>query len=266
MVRLHVRRPERLSATVAAALLASLIAALGACTGRISAPKDSPVGTTGSLCAGGPPSPGPSYIRRVNRLEYNNTVRDLLGDTSAPADSFPAEEVSLGFDNNAQALSVSPVLAEQYLDAAESLATTAVNTNWATLVPCAPTTTDAAAVDACGQAFIMSFGQRAYRRPLDADDVAALTAAFDAGKATDLATGVRLVIETALQSPRFLYRVELGGAPPAGATVVAARRLGDGVAPLLPAVAQHARRRALRGGRRRQARPRPPTSRRRCSA
>jgi hypothetical protein len=220
MVRLHVRRPERLSATVAAALLASLIAALGACTGRISAPKDSPVGTTGSLCTGGPTSPGPSYIRRVNRLEYNNTVHDLLADTSAPADSFPAEEVSLGFDNNAQALSVSPVLAEQYLDAAESLATTAVNTNWAKLVPCAPTITDAAAVDACGQAFIMSFGQRAYRRPPDADDVAALTAAFNAGKATDIVTGVRLAIEAALQSPRFLYRVELGGTPPAGATVV----------------------------------------------
>ena len=220
MVRLHVRRPERLSATVAAALLASLIAAFGACTGRISGPKDGPVGTTGALCGSGPPSPGPSYIRRVNRLEYNNTVHDLLGDTSAPADNFPAEEVSLGFDNNAQALSVSPVLAEQYLDAAESLATTAVNSSWAALVPCAPTTTDAGAVDACGQAFIKSFGQRAYRRPLDADDVAALTAAFDAGKATDVVTGVRLVIEAALQSPRFLYRVELGGAPPAGATVV----------------------------------------------
>ena len=215
---------------------------------RSAARKTARSGNTGSLCAGGPPSPGPSYIRRVNRLEYNNTVHDLLGDTSAPADSFPAEEVSLGFDNNAQALSVSPVLAEQYLDAAESLATTAVNTNWAKLVPCAPTTTGAAAIDACGQAFIMSFGQRAYRRPPDADDVAALTAAFDAGKATDLSTGVRLVIETALQSPRFLYRVELGRRAAGGRDGREARRLGDGVAAVVPAVAQHARRRALRGG------------------
>src|SRR5882672_2424207 len=103
MVRLHVRRPERLSvrheaqsggvrATVTAALLASLIAALGACTGQISGPKDSPAGNTSSLCASGAPSPGPTYIRRVNRVEYNNTVHDLLGDTSTPADSFPAEE------------------------------------------------------------------------------------------------------------------------------------------------------------------------------
>ncbi len=238
MFRLQVRRPGRLDVrrrarpsrassgpirvrrTTIAALALALAAALGACTGRIGGVKDGTTGNSSALCAGGPPNPGPSYIRRVNRLEYNNTVHDLLGDTTAPADNFPAEEVSLGFDNNAQALSVSPVLAEQYMDAAEALATTAVSTSWTTLVPCAATITGAAAIDACGQQFIMSFGQRAYRRPPDADDVAALTAAFNAGKATDLTTGVRLAIETALQSPRFLYRVELDAAPASGATVV----------------------------------------------
>ena len=194
------------------------------CTGTIGDPRvggtGGTTGTRSALCqGGGTPTPGPSYIRWVNRLEYNNTVRDLLGDTSAPALAFPAEEVSLGFDNNAQALSVSPVLAEQYMLAAEALATTAVTKRWSALVPCAATTTGAAAVDACGQAFITAFGQRAYRRTPDADDVAALTAAFNAGKATDLNTGIRLVIEVALQSPRFLYRVEFGAAPTGGATV-----------------------------------------------
>jgi hypothetical protein len=112
------------------------------------------------------------------------------------------------------------VLAEQYMLAAEALATTAVTRRWSALVPCATTTTDATAVDACGHDFIAAFARRAYRRPPDADDLAALTAAFDAGKATDLQTGIRLVIEAALQSPRFLYRVEFGAAPAAGATVV----------------------------------------------
>src|SRR4029077_5705149 len=99
MVRLHVRQRGGVQATVTAVMLASLIAALGACTGQISGPKDkdTPVGTTGSLCAWGPPTPGPSYIRRVNRLDYNTTVHALLGAPSPPADSFPAEEVSLGF-------------------------------------------------------------------------------------------------------------------------------------------------------------------------
>ena len=72
-------------------------------------------------------NPGPSFIRRLNRFEYNNTVRDLLGDTTQPADDFPIEEKRLGFDNNAEALQVSPVLAEQYMLSAEKLAATAVD-------------------------------------------------------------------------------------------------------------------------------------------
>ena len=220
MFRLQVRGDARRGAagyTGAAAVLLLI----SSCTGTIGGSSgDGTVGGHSSLCRGAAPQPGPSFIRRVNRLEYNNTVRDLLGDTTHPADTFPAEERRLGFDNNADALSVSPVLAEQYMLAAESLAAAAVDAHWATLVPCAPGTTGAAAVDACGRDFIAGFGKRAYRRPLDADDLAPLTAVFDAGKATDLKTGIRLVIATALQSPRFLYRVELGAAPRAGATVV----------------------------------------------
>jgi len=191
------------------------------CTGAIGgSPTEGTVGRKDALCQSTAPSPGPSYIRRVNRLEYNNTVRDLLGDTTQPADGFPAEEKRLGFDNNADALSVSPVLAEQYMSAAETVATAALNGRWAALVPCAANTTDAAAVDACGRDFIAKFGQKAYRRPLDADDSAVLTAVFDAGKTTDLKTGIRLVVETALQSPRFLYRVEFGAVAASGQTVV----------------------------------------------
>jgi hypothetical protein len=199
-----------------------LLFVVGSCTGTIGGPAATggdPVGTRNALCQGRAPDPGPSYIRRVNRLEYNNTVRDLLGDTTRPADGFPAEEKRLGFDNNADALSVSPVLAEQYMKAAETIAADALNNRWSALVPCAAGTTDAAAVDACGRDFIAAFGQKAYRHPLNADDTAVLTKVFDAGKATDLSTGIRLVMETALQSPRFLYRVEFG-ATAAGQMVV----------------------------------------------
>src|SRR4029077_11701863 len=101
---------------------------------------------------------------------------------------------------------------EQYLTAAEQLAQDAVDNHWAALVPCAQTATDVAG---CGQGFIAACGARAYRRPLDADDTPTLTAVFDAGKATDLKTGVRLVIETVLQAPRFLYRLEMGLVPKA---------------------------------------------------
>ena len=65
-------------------------------------------------------------IRRLNRAEYNNTVRDLLGVDFRPADDFPADAPGHGFDNIGGTLSVSPVLMEKYLAAAEKVARTAV--------------------------------------------------------------------------------------------------------------------------------------------
>src|SRR5688500_4389282 len=58
------------------------------------------------------PEPGPSPIRRLTRVEYNNTVYQLLGDTSEPANNFPPDEEAGGFDNQAGVLVVSPLLAE----------------------------------------------------------------------------------------------------------------------------------------------------------
>jgi hypothetical protein len=65
-------------------------------------------------------------LRRLNRAEYNNTVRDLLGVDFQPADDFPQDTPGLGFDNIAGTLTVSPVLMEKYLAAAEKVARTAV--------------------------------------------------------------------------------------------------------------------------------------------
>ena len=55
------------------------------------------------------------------RTEYNNTVRDLLGDTEAPGNAFPADDYSHGFDNIAEVLTLSPLLVEKYELAAQSL-------------------------------------------------------------------------------------------------------------------------------------------------
>ena len=66
--------------------------------------------------------PGRVTIRRLNRAEYNNTVRDLLGVDFKPADSFPSDDVGYGFDNIGDVLSLSPLLLEKYLDAAEAVA------------------------------------------------------------------------------------------------------------------------------------------------
>ena len=72
--------------------------------------------------------PGRVTMRRLNRAEYNNTVRDLLGVDLRPADDFPQDDVGYGFDNIGDVLSLSPLLMEKYLRAAEKLARTAIRT------------------------------------------------------------------------------------------------------------------------------------------
>ncbi|MFN0019685.1 MAG: DUF1592 domain-containing protein [Pirellulaceae bacterium] len=69
-----------------------------------------------------PPDPGRVTIRRLNRAEYNNTVRDLLGVDFKPADDFPSDDVGSGFDNIGDVLSLPPLLMEKYLAAAETIA------------------------------------------------------------------------------------------------------------------------------------------------
>lgn len=72
------------------------------------------------------PDPGRVTARRLNRAEYNNTVRDLLGVDLRPADDFPTDDSGHGFDTIADVLSVSPVHLERYLAAAEKLAAAAI--------------------------------------------------------------------------------------------------------------------------------------------
>lgn len=65
------------------------------------------------------PDPGRVTIRRLNKVEYNNTVRDLLGVTSRPADEFPEDDTGYGFDNIGDVLALPPILMERYLIAAD---------------------------------------------------------------------------------------------------------------------------------------------------
>ena len=72
------------------------------------------------------PDPGRVTARRLNRAEYNNTVKDLLGVDFRPADDFPQDDTGYGFDTIGDVLSLSVVQMEKYLSAAESVARTAV--------------------------------------------------------------------------------------------------------------------------------------------
>jgi mono/diheme cytochrome c family protein len=78
-------------------------------------------GVRTTLEANTPPNVGRVTTRRLNKTEYNNTIRDLLGVDFKPAEDFPADDVGYGFDNIGDVLSVSPLLLEKYLAATESI-------------------------------------------------------------------------------------------------------------------------------------------------
>jgi hypothetical protein len=72
------------------------------------------------------PRPERVTLRRLNRAEYNNTIRDLIGIDFHPADDFPSDDVGYGFDNIGDVLTIPPILLEKYLAAAEAITERAI--------------------------------------------------------------------------------------------------------------------------------------------
>jgi hypothetical protein len=72
-------------------------------------------------CDPGRPDPGHTVLRRLNRAEYDNTIRDIFFVTSHPAGQFPPDDTGYGFDNVGNVLSLSPMLLEKYLRAAKQV-------------------------------------------------------------------------------------------------------------------------------------------------
>lgn len=142
-------------------------------------------------------------LRRLTHSQYNHTVRDLLGDTSRPADQFPKEDYVHGFTNQAEGQSISPLQAEAYSRAAERMARNAFRGgDTHHLIPCDPS-------PACGPRFIRDFGRRVFRRPLTDAEVARYERLF--AREGDFLKGAQIVVETMLQSPNFLFHLEPGG-------------------------------------------------------
>jgi hypothetical protein len=149
----------------------------------------------------------PARVRLLNATEYDNTVAALLGDTTHPGRQFEPGNRQNGYLQNS-AQFVDAVLAAQLFDAADTLATNAVATQWAKLVSCDPKVTGE---DACAKQFIAAFATAAFRRPSTGDEQSALFAVYQKGRAiTDFKSGVQTVIAAVLMSEPFLYRTEIG--------------------------------------------------------
>ena len=210
-------------------LLATL---LGGCDGIIS----DPAGTAGSGPGGSgdraAPLPDglamedvpPTAMRRLSRAELDSTLRDLLGDETRPASQALPEDTQDPFDNDYTTQLPSAVLVEGM----EAIAQASVRRALADpvlrsrLLPCEPTGPGDAA---CMRSFVESFGRRAFRRPLEDEEVADFLALQSlAVEAGDFWYGVEAIARAILMVPDFVFRVEIG-TPVEGSPGV--RRLGD---------------------------------------
>jgi len=177
-------------------------------------PEETVTAARARLAAATAAPPRDQLLRRLTHSEYNNTVRDLLGDYSRPADRFPPEDFVNGFRNQLRTQGMPPLLTEAYGAAAEKLALNAFRAGDVNgLVPCKPSS---ARDVTCRDQFVRSFGLRAFRRPLDDGEFARYVTLFDSqaglGKTSGrFLDGARVVVEAMLQSPKFLFHVE-GGA------------------------------------------------------
>jgi hypothetical protein len=149
-------------------------------------------------------------VRRLTHAQYDNTVRDLLGDYSKPAERFPPEDYVDGFKNQLTGQGMPPLLVETYSTAAERLALNAFRIGDINgLVPCKPASFSD---QKCRDAFVRGFGLRAFRRPLTEDEVKRYSTVFSeqARVSRRFLDGARVVVEAMLQSPNFLFHVEAG--------------------------------------------------------
>lgn len=165
-----------------------------------------------------PPDPGRVTVRRLNRVEYNNVIRDLMKVEFKPADDFPADDTGYGFDNIGDVLSMSPLLMEKYLDAAEKISKSAVpedakeGTHFQKIYFKSPPSEGNQ--DAAIKQFLNSFMRRAYRREVSGEEVnRVLKVSQMAGDDSGLNDRVRVAVQAVLISPHFLFRWELDGAP-----------------------------------------------------
>ncbi len=163
-------------------------------------------------CKGGAVDPGPWLLRRLTSREYENTVRDLLGTPAEVLGTVRLHEDGSPshFDNNVEQQKVTPQHLERYGTLAATVAGEAIaSPRRAQIVGCDPAGANRAA---CTRAFVDSFGKRAYRRPLAAEEKEDLFALAMAD--TDAFEGMGSVIRALLGSPSFLYRPELGTPAP----------------------------------------------------
>jgi hypothetical protein len=177
---------------------------------------DSPV-LNPAAAPSGALEPAPAGLRKLTVEQYENSVRDLLGShvQLPPEIELEADVAQNGFYAVAASnATLSPAATEKLEQAAYALAAQGLSSaHRAKLVPCTP----AAVTDSqCTEKFLKDFGRRAFRRPLAAAELTRYAKIADSAATTlgDFYQGLEFAVAAVLQSPNFLFRVELGEADP----------------------------------------------------
>jgi hypothetical protein len=232
------RKTPRLGALAPVGALAgaALFGVLSACTGVIGDPGGSGGGGGSSGAGGGPgaggattadafpctgttPNSGPTPMLILSRNQYISTLQSLFGSVTpdvtgalGPDDSYQITDGEVAQFGLVQA-DVDLATVTNYQTAAELVAAAVVGNpaSLAAIDPCP----SGMAKRACAQNFVTAFGSTAYRSPItDPADIARHMALYDAGATVSDAHGIELVLRGMLQSPRYLYRVEIGNGQP----------------------------------------------------
>src|SRR5579859_2367749 len=167
----------------------------------------------GMIPPGADTGAGTVALARVTLHQLNNMYRDLLGDTTAPANQDVLSADSLSDSTFYVGAGLADMDVQSLLDISDTLATNAVK-DLTKLLPGQPLPATAAAQADWAKQFIQVFGRRAFRRPLVADEAADLLALYQQQIAPPISAtfpnAVEAVLAAMLMAPAFLYRWELG--------------------------------------------------------
>jgi hypothetical protein len=155
---------------------------------------------------------GPRELKLLTRIEYQNSIEDLVGIDFNVAETIPYDSLVEGYFNNAYT-PVTESHADAYLSVAEKVAQWSAESNFQGVVDCGFDHNGNAGVgnQECQSRFLNDFGTRAFRRPLTAAELSTYQALFaDNLTGGDIKVGIELGITALLSSPQFLYRSEVG--------------------------------------------------------
>lgn len=172
--------------------------------------SDSPQAGLGgeSACAQGAPAfVGPAPIARLTNVQYQNTLRSLFPSIGLGAATLPKETRRPGgFFNQGDAQNPSPEVVEKIHDGAASVANAV-----AAKLPASAGCTSPLDEAACGSAYVKSLLEQAFRRPASGEELTKYRGLFATARTEfGFAEAIALVVQTVLESPHFLYRVEKG--------------------------------------------------------